>query len=96
MDDLTGLLYYRARWYDPSQGRFISEDPIGFRGGDTNLYAYTFNDPINLTDPSGEIAPLLVLAIGAGVMILIYPASANAPGPGYSYLPQRSDGGNGG
>lgn len=32
-DNATGLYYYRARWYDPQLGRFISEDPIGFAGG---------------------------------------------------------------
>jgi RHS repeat-associated protein len=36
-DEETGLDYYRARYYDPSNGRFISEDPIGFGGGDANL-----------------------------------------------------------
>lgn len=34
-------------------GRFISKDPIGFRGGDTNLYAYVKNNPINYKDPFG-------------------------------------------
>ena len=28
-----GLIYYRARWYDPAQGRFLSEDPLGLAGG---------------------------------------------------------------
>jgi RHS repeat-associated protein len=51
-DYQTGLYYYRARYYDPQQGRFISEDPIGFGGGG-NFYAYAGNSPINLTDPSG-------------------------------------------
>ncbi len=55
-DDLTGLTYYRARWYDPQQGRFTSEDPIGFAGG-LNLYAYTNNSPLNLTDPLGLDPP---------------------------------------
>jgi hypothetical protein len=46
-------MYYRARWYDPGQGRFLSEDPIGFAGGDTNLYAYVGNDPVLFADPLG-------------------------------------------
>jgi len=55
-DLITGLYYYRARWYDPSLGRFLSQDPIGFRGGDANLYRYTFNGPTNATDPTGLLA----------------------------------------
>jgi RHS repeat-associated protein len=51
-DSETGLYYYRARYYDPSDGRFLSEDPIGFAGG-ANFYAYVTDSPINLTDPSG-------------------------------------------
>src|SRR6266480_7853238 len=46
-DQLSGQLYYRARFYDPQLGRFISEDPIGFTGGDVNLYAYVLNNPAN-------------------------------------------------
>ncbi len=49
----TGLYYYRARYYDPTVGRFISEDPIGFGGG-INFYAYVRNDPVILTDPLGR------------------------------------------
>ncbi|WP_037317560.1 RHS repeat-associated core domain-containing protein, partial [Ruegeria halocynthiae] len=49
----TGLIYYRARHYDPATGQFIQRDPIGFAAGDLNLYAYTWNDPYNWTDPSG-------------------------------------------
>lgn len=52
-DPETGLYYYRARYYDPRLGRFISEDPIGFDGG-INLYAYVGSDPVLLRDPSGE------------------------------------------
>ncbi len=51
-DRETGLYYYRARYYDPMDGRFIQKDPIGFKGG-INLYAYTMNNPINFTDPLG-------------------------------------------
>ncbi len=52
-DKEIGLYYYRARYYDPDVGRFISEDPIGFAGGDVNLYAYVVNNPVNWVDPWG-------------------------------------------
>jgi RHS repeat-associated protein len=45
--------YYRARYYDPRIGRFISADPIGFLGGDINLHAYVRGNPANRSDPSG-------------------------------------------
>jgi RHS repeat-associated protein len=51
-DAETGLYYVRARYYDPQQGRFVSEDPIGLAGG-INPYAYVSNDPVNATDPFG-------------------------------------------
>jgi RHS repeat-associated protein len=63
--DGTGLYYYRARYYHPQLQRFISEDPIGFAGGDANLHAYVGNDPVNATDPSGNINPI-VAACGLG------------------------------
>jgi RHS repeat-associated protein len=44
---------YRARYYSPTFGRFISEDPLEFGGRDANLYAYVGNDPIDYTDPFG-------------------------------------------
>jgi RHS repeat-associated protein len=51
-DSETGIYYYRARYYDQSVGRFLGEDPIGFRGG-VNFYAYVRNNPANLVDPRG-------------------------------------------
>ena len=51
-NDGTGLYYYRARYYYPALQRFISQDPIGLRGG-INLYRYVRNDPVNLLDPWG-------------------------------------------
>ncbi len=51
-DPETGLLFYRARYYDSKAGRFLTEDPIGFDGG-INFYSYTFNDPVNWIDPWG-------------------------------------------
>jgi len=50
--DATGLYFYRARYYNQSIGRFISEDPIGFAGG-INLYGYAGQNPISLKDSSG-------------------------------------------
>lgn len=52
-DRETGLYYYRARYYDAMEGRFISKDPIGFAGGNVNLYGYVWNEPINYVDPTG-------------------------------------------
>jgi RHS repeat-associated protein len=64
-DDGTGLYYYRARYYNPEIGRFISEDPSGFSGG-SNSYIYAGNSPTNLRDPSGQ-NPMCV-ASGLAVM----------------------------
>lgn len=44
---------FGARDYDPEVGRWTAKDPIGFLGGDANLYGYCFNDPINFNDISG-------------------------------------------
>ncbi|MEM7812947.1 MAG: RHS repeat-associated core domain-containing protein [Planctomycetota bacterium] len=48
-----GLSYYYARWYDPTVGRFISEDPIGFAGGDVDTQRYIGNSVVTGRDPSG-------------------------------------------
>ena len=51
-DSETGIYYYRARYFDPAAGRFLSQDPIQFGGG-TNFYAYTRNRPVGMNDPLG-------------------------------------------
>ncbi|HEY9420883.1 MAG TPA: RHS repeat-associated core domain-containing protein, partial [Thermoanaerobaculia bacterium] len=51
-NDGTGLYYYRARYQNPTLGRFIGEDPIGFGGG-INKYIYALSNPINYIDPTG-------------------------------------------
>ncbi|MCH2039483.1 MAG: RHS repeat-associated core domain-containing protein [Saccharospirillaceae bacterium] len=55
-DTDTGLIRFGYRDYDPETGRWTARDPIGFAGGDTNLYGYVLSDPINLVDPNGEAA----------------------------------------
>ena len=56
----------------------MSEDPIGFGSGETNLYGYGSNNPLSLKDPTGEA---ILLFVGAIVLILVYSKYANAPGP---------------
>ncbi len=64
---VENLYYYRARFYDPKAGRFLSEDPIGLRGGNANLYGYVANRPTTYIDPTG----------------LSWFFGAPFPGPGY-------------
>ncbi|MBK8742437.1 MAG: hypothetical protein IPM02_24415 [Betaproteobacteria bacterium] len=52
-DSATGLVRFGLRDYDPAAGRWTARDPAVFRGGQTNLYAYVNNNPVNLVDPAG-------------------------------------------
>ncbi|HLJ27687.1 MAG TPA: RHS repeat-associated core domain-containing protein [Candidatus Angelobacter sp.] len=63
-DPETGLRYYRARYYDPTSGRFLSEDPIGFLGG-VNFYSYVHNNSLLLRDPFG-MCPMCMGAVARG------------------------------
>ena len=71
-NDGTGLYYNRARYYNPAWGRFVSEDPIGLRGG-INRYAYAGGNPVSRRDPSGKFldTSAAVAAGRAGVGALI-------------------------
>jgi RHS repeat-associated protein len=71
--DETGLIHYRARYYDPSVGRFTQRDPIGLAGG-PNLYLYAAANPLRLIDPNGTL-PTVPAAPDAG-----YAAAAPSPG----------------
>ena len=56
----TGLYDYRHRWYHPGIGRFLQTDPIGFAGGDVNLYSYVWNDPTSFLDSFGYSSDIYV------------------------------------
>ena len=66
----------RVRHYNPQTGRFLSEDPIHFDGGDLNLYRYVSNNPTNFADPKGTVSPLSIaacfVAFGIGEIIDVY------------------------
>jgi len=87
-DDFTGLMYYRARFYDPKLGRFISEDPIGFYGGQINLFGYVGNNPIGWKDPLG----LDIVGFSGGASIWGGVPGPSAGGTGGILVGTGSDG----
>ena len=67
LDETIGLYYFNARWYDPSQGRFITQDPA--RDG-INWWGYCKGNPVNFLDPDGQTATGVVLGwIGTDVAV---------------------------
>ena len=52
-DQHTKLTRFGARDYDAFTGRWTAKDPIGFSGGDMNLYGYVSNNPVQMGDPAG-------------------------------------------
>lgn len=68
VDEMTGLVRFGMRDYDPALGRWTSKDALGFAGPTTNLYEYVGSDPVNLIDPTGRI-PIIPMAIGAGTSV---------------------------
>jgi RHS repeat-associated protein len=97
-DSAADLYYYRARYYDASAGRFISQDPLGFSAGDFNTYRYVVNGPTDANDPTGEILPVLIpllmaMAIGGAIggatglaYYLVTEPDRNAAGAGMAFL----------
>lgn len=85
-NDNNGLYYYRARYYDPFAGRFLSEDPLGFQAG-VNFYAYVGNNPLKFNDPMGLVnwpqagGALFDMAVsGSGVILSSFGLAAGAAG----------------
>ena len=86
MTEPNGFYYMRARYYDPKVGRFISEDPIVFNGGDVNLYGYVGNQPVSRFDPFG--LTWLVFERSTGTLF-VHPGTTETYGP-----PRASQAGN--
>ena len=80
-DDGSGLYYYRARYYDPLLGRFLSEDPLGFASGSLNFYTYVGNHPLDAEDPMG----LMDITYAAGPLGPMNPVRSNFSEPGINY-----------
>ncbi len=80
-DAETGLQYLNARYYDPTLGRFIQPDwwEVTKAGVGTNRYAYSFNDPVNKSDPSGHAICRRNCKTGSGSQ-----TKSNYSGPRYS------------
>ncbi|MCK5887350.1 MAG: RHS repeat-associated core domain-containing protein, partial [Alcanivorax sp.] len=84
-DSTTGLYYFRARWYNPETGRWLSKDPIRIKGG-LNQYEFCANNPVNCVDPMGlyswhefwdDTADVLaVVSLAAGVVAVVASAPA--------------------
>ena len=68
----TGLYYLQSRYYDPEIGRFINADSYASTDAtgllSTNMFAYCENDPVNKSDPTGEVAPILVAMAGGALV----------------------------
>ena len=72
-DTETGLYYLNSRYYDPSIGRFINADDIGYiqpeQINGLNLFAYCYNNPVMYTDPEGNMPNWLKWLIGGIVIV---------------------------
>jgi RHS repeat-associated protein len=55
-DPEAGLQYNRIRHFDPTIGRWINDEPVGYEAGDVNLYRYVGNAPCNVSDPTANTA----------------------------------------
>lgn len=83
-DKDTGLVRFGVRDYDATTGRWTSKDPILFAGGDSNLYGYVSNDPVNFIDPLGLAASF---NFESAISTTLLGAAAGAIGGGGLLLP---------
>ena len=100
-NDGTGLYYYRARYYDPVRGRFVSEDPLRSESQTLNPYAYADNAPLDAIDPLG-LFTIVVTEYGTraaptwGANITLYADNgtilAVVRGTSWPDLPEKSPG----
>ena len=71
-DSETGFYYLQSRYYDPEIGRFINADSYASTDAtgllSTNMFAYCENDPVNKSDPTGEVAPILIAMAGGALV----------------------------
>lgn len=77
----TGLIRLGARDYDPYIARWTTKDPTGFGGG-LNHYGYVNNNPVNYSDPTGEV--LIVPFISAGVGAVLHGVAAHQNGASFA------------
>jgi RHS repeat-associated protein len=83
----TGLVRFGYRDYMPKIGKWTAKDPIGFAGGDSNLYGYVLNDPINLVDLNGLMTmDKIVFAVDFAEGFLMPTSPPPTPGGLAGYL----------
>jgi RHS repeat-associated protein len=92
-DPDKGFVHFGAREYDPQTGRWTTRDPLGFAGGDTNLYGYVLQNPVSMTDPTGlytgvDDAAFIVggALIGVAAQALVNVATTGSLGDGSDYV----------
>ena len=89
-DPDTKLIRFGYRDYDAETGKWTAKDPIGFDGGDTNLYGYVLGDPVNFVDSTGEAVNVAAGLAGgaiAGVGVALFNGAKN----GFSFSQFSSD-----
>ncbi len=90
--DAPDLYFYRARYYDPTNQRFLSEDPIGSFSTSVSQYAYAENSPVIYNDPDGEFVNYI---IGGGASVLTGYLISKLTGCDYSFTDALIDAGTG-